>query len=264
MSKKERIHVLEYKNLGIECINVMQFSPRVFNSEIKLRNYPSMIGVKTGKLIYTTENHETIELLTDDAMFLPKGSSYNYVMHSTDVIYQITFDTSDTLTEALPKKLYKLNSFESGRFLKSFPQLEKAYNENNLHSQLTTISKIYELLSHFIESTISKDHTRGIAPAIEYIEQYYRSDFKIKFLADLCNVSENTFRKNFKSALGVTPLQYKNQLIMREACNLLKSGEFNISETAYLLGFDTPYSFSKAFKKISGISPKEYKNSFYN
>ena len=81
-------------------------------------------------------------------------------------------------------------------------------------------------------------------------------------IANLCNISENTFRKNFKSALGVTPLQYKNQLIMREACNLLKSGEFNISETAYLLGFDTPYSFSKAFKKISGISPKEYKNLF--
>ena len=75
---------------------------------------------------------------------------------------------------------------------------------------------------------------------------------------------KNVFRKKFKSALGITPLQYKNQLIMREACNLLKSGEFNVSETAYLLGFDTPYSFSKFFKKMLGISPKEYRNSFYS
>ena len=254
--------MLEYKNLGIECINVMQFIPKVLTSDILSRNYPSIVGVKSGKLIYITDTHETIELLADDVIFLPKGSTYKYIMQSTNIIYQITFDTADSLTEALPKKLYKLNSFESGRFLKSFPQLEKAYKENSLHSQLTAISKIYELLSHFIESMIPKNNTRGISPAIEYIEQYYRLEFKIKFLADLCNISENTFRKNFKNTLGITPLQYKNQLIMREACNLLKSGEFNISEIAYLLNFDTPYSFSKSFKKTLGISPKEYKNLF--
>lgn len=254
----------KYENLVIECINVMRFSPKILNSEIISRKYPSIVGVKTGKLIYTTDNYEVTELLTDDVIFLPKGSTYKYEMQSTNIIYQITFGTSDYLTEVLPKKLYKLNAFESSIFLKSFSQLEKAYNESNLHSQLITISKIYELLSYLIEGMLSEDYNRDVLPAIEYIEQNYRSVFKINFLADLCNMSENTFRKKFKNALGITPIQYKNQLIMREACNLLKSENFNISETAYLLGFDTPYSFSKSFKKILGISPKEYKNSFYN
>lgn len=256
--------MFEYKNLGIECINVIQFSPRILNSNIVSRNCHSIVGVKYGKLIYTTDDNEIIELLSDDALFLPKGSTYKYVMQSTNIIYQIAFDTSNDLTEVLPKKLYKLNHYESGRFLKSFPQLKNTYDKNNLQSQLITTSKIYELLSDLIEGIIPKNNKKLIDPAIEYIEQYYRSDFKMNFLADLCNISENVFRKKFKSALGITPLQYKNQLIMREACNLLKSGEFNVSETAYLLGFDTPYSFSKFFKKMLGISPKEYRNSFYS
>ena len=115
---------------------------------------------------------------------------------------------------------------------------------------------------YLIEGMLSEEHNRDVLPAIEYIEQNCCSDFKISFLADLCNMSENTFRKKFKIALGITPIKYKNQMLMREACNLLKSGNFNISETAYLLGFDTPYSFSKSFKKTLGISPNEYRNSF--
>ncbi|MDE3057286.1 MAG: helix-turn-helix domain-containing protein [Bacteroidota bacterium] len=42
------------------------------------------------------------------------------------------------------------------------------------------------------------------------------------------------------------------------------SGERNISEIAYQLGFENPPYFSRLFKKEVGICPKEYKSQLLN
>ena len=41
---------------------------------------------------------------------------------------------------------------------------------------------------------------------------------------------------------------------------LIENKEYNISEIAYMVGFNDAHYFSKCFKQTYGISPTEYKN----
>lgn len=61
----------------------------------------------------------------------------------------------------------------------------------------------------------------------------------------------------FVSAYRTTPMQYINSRKMELARRLGQSGT-SVKETAELLGYSTPYSFSKAFKKYYGLSPEAY------
>ena len=63
--------------------------------------------------------------------------------------------------------------------------------------------------------------------------------------------------RTFTAAYKMTPMQYVNSNKMENARRLLKEGK-NVTETAYAIGYSTPYAFSKAFKKFYGVSPKKY------
>jgi len=47
---------------------------------------------------------------------------------------------------------------------------------------------------------------------------------------------------------------------MKRALQLIENKEYNISEIAYMVGFNDAHYFSKCFKQTYGISPTEYKN----
>ena len=49
------------------------------------------------------------------------------------------------------------------------------------------------------------------------------------------------------------------QIRIKRAVQLFDSGEYNISQIAYMTGFNDPKYFSRCFKKIVGVTPSEYK-----
>ena len=59
---------------------------------------------------------------------------------------------------------------------------------------------------------------------------------------------------------GVSPKRYIIQLKINYACDLLKSGDYSVKETAEMSGFEDLYFFSRQFKEYMGMSPAKYKN----
>jgi len=51
---------------------------------------------------------------------------------------------------------------------------------------------------------------------------------------------------------------------MKRAVQLLESGDYIVSEIAYLVGFNDAHYFSKCFKQTFHISPTEYKDKINN
>ena len=70
------------------------------------------------------------------------------------------------------------------------------------------------------------------------------------------------FNAMFKSLLGVTPYEYYMSLKIAEAKRLILSLEYNTTEIAALLGFNSPSHFCSAFRKNCNMSPGEYEMSF--
>lgn len=100
-----------------------------------------------------------------------------------------------------------------------------------------------------------------LAEAITYLEKNYHKDIYIKELADIAGLSVNHFTRTFKDAFRMTPIKYLNELRIRNACQMLKNTNKNITEIAYDVGYSDSNYFSRVFKNVKGLTPRRYRKS---
>jgi AraC-like DNA-binding protein len=85
----------------------------------------------------------------------------------------------------------------------------------------------------------------------------------VGFLATNMAVSKSTLNRKLSSVIGLSANELIRQYRLKRAAIFLMLGK-NVSETAYLSGFDTPSYFTQCFKEFYKVTPKEYSkfNSF--
>lgn len=67
----------------------------------------------------------------------------------------------------------------------------------------------------------------------------------------------------FKKELGISFVDYLNDVRIEKAKELLKDVKYKTYEVAELVGIPDPHYFSKIFKKYSGMTPSEYKETLF-
>ena len=90
-------------------------------------------------------------------------------------------------------------------------------------------------------------------------EQMDNPDLTIEQFAEKLLLSRTIFYQKLKSIVGLSPVNFICQIRIKRAVQLFDSGEYNISQIAYMTGFNDPKYFSRCFKKIVGVPPSEYK-----
>ncbi len=108
----------------------------------------------------------------------------------------------------------------------------------------------------------SPDMDVRLAVALEYIHAYYNTNITIEDICNEVHVSPFYFIRTFKKKMGVTPYQYLLKLRIQKAKELLKLGQYSVSETAALCGFVNLSHFSSFFKEMTGCSPLEYRKHY--
>lgn len=93
----------------------------------------------------------------------------------------------------------------------------------------------------------------------EYLEIHYVEGITVERAAEFVGVDRTHYTKQFRKAYGVTPIQYIQQLRMKEAKQLIEQTNYTMTEIAQSVGYPDLFTFSKAFKKMVGVSPKEYR-----
>lgn len=96
-----------------------------------------------------------------------------------------------------------------------------------------------------------------IKQAIHFINTNYHKKLNLNLLCAEINVSKYYLCHTFKELTGITITEYINSLRCNHAKRLLKSGSYNVSQSAYLSGFNNISYFSKVFKECFGILPSE-------
>ena len=98
-----------------------------------------------------------------------------------------------------------------------------------------------------------------IKSAIDVIEKNIDNEgFSVEILGNELGLSRTHLFRKFKSLTGTAPNDFIRQIRLKKAAQLIKEGEFTISEIAYMVGFNIPANFSTSFKNHYGISPKEF------
>ena len=72
-------------------------------------------------------------------------------------------------------------------------------------------------------------------------------------------VRRPVFFKKLKSLTGFAPIEFIKEMRVKRAAQLIESGEFNMTQIAYMVGINDPRYFSKCFKQRFGMTPTEYK-----
>jgi len=83
-------------------------------------------------------------------------------------------------------------------------------------------------------------------------------EFNINALAELLNMSRSQFYRKIKALTDQSLLDFVTTIRMNKALEYLLSGEYNIAETSYKVGYSMSSNFSRTFTRHFGVSPSKY------
>ena len=89
-------------------------------------------------------------------------------------------------------------------------------------------------------------------------ENLSNSSLSVDNIASQVGMSRVHLHRKMKELTGQTPHDFIRNLRLKQAANLLASGNMNVTEVMYACGFGNAASFSTTFKKFYGMSPREY------
>ena len=98
----------------------------------------------------------------------------------------------------------------------------------------------------------------GIKKAIQFIGINFRKPLTLTEVARESGMSKYYFARTFKAVTGKTFKDYLNGKRVEQAMILLRSGEVNITEVCFQVGFNDPSYFDRVFGRIEGKSPSAY------
>ena len=98
----------------------------------------------------------------------------------------------------------------------------------------------------------------NIKKSINYIQTHINEHLTIEALASYAGLSKDYFSHSFKNTIGITPINYINQLRCDNAKKLLKQKKYSIHEIAVQCGFENDSYFSRTFKRYIGVLPSTY------
>lgn len=109
-------------------------------------------------------------------------------------------------------------------------------------------------------SITSKDE-KFLQDVMKIIEENYEdAEFNVEKLVELSYVSRTVFYNKIKGLTGLSPIEFLRQVRIKIAGQLLVDSDYNISEIAFMAGYNNVKYFRQHFKAIFGITPNEYKS----
>lgn len=117
--------------------------------------------------------------------------------------------------------------------------------------------------SPFIMFNGQKKHDdEPIKEAQAYIEKNFTEKISVEDLAVKFAIGRRHFERRFKKSTNNTPMEYIQRVKIEAAKKQLESGQKNVTEVMYEVGYVDTKAFRTIFKKITGMSPVDYKNRY--
>ncbi|RUS43310.1 response regulator [Cohnella sp. AR92] len=136
-------------------------------------------------------------------------------------------------------------------------------NCRNSETLLATAMEALDSLSFWTDVPRSHHSTvtrQEIADVISYIGLHYQDKITLEMIAEHVRFSENYLCRVFRDQMGMSLIQYINNVRMNKAAELIMRGHTYIKEIAALVGIGDQFYFSRMFKRQFGVSPSDYKS----
>ena len=93
------------------------------------------------------------------------------------------------------------------------------------------------------------------------MEEHFQDNITLTSLSGMFHVESSYFSRMFRKETGKNLMVYLCEKRMNKAIEYMKKSDRNLTEIAFMVGYDDYTYFNKVFKKVKGMSPREYRNS---
>jgi len=131
------------------------------------------------------------------------------------------------------------------------------------------ISKVFVLGDHsdgqlpFAMMTRRRSHEDAVVGRCQaWIAEHYAVPNPVTRMVELSGLTERTFKRRFKAATGLAPVDYVLTLRVEEAKQMLETTDLPTDEIAEAVGYRDPASFRRVFKRRAGVTPARYRQRF--
>jgi AraC-like DNA-binding protein len=114
------------------------------------------------------------------------------------------------------------------------------------------LHRLYELIVYKIDSESGDFRVKKV---MRYIAQHYMERISVHKMAEMIGLHPVYFGRLFKQESGLSMSEYQARTRIRNAENMLRSGEYQVNEAAEHCGYCDVYHFYKQFKAVMGIAP---------
>lgn len=256
-----------------------------------LRNFPlhwhdefELIWIQSGNGYFRVLSQEFL-CKENDILIIPPGTIHSIRQNENEfcAYFNILFkfslleqDEKSVTFQKYFKPFYDATNFtactRAGEKLNEMLLPEIKYLVESRHDQienkeLIIKSRLFTIMGTLQTALISpspksEDKMLGLErlkPLLLYISENYENDISIDDAAQMSSMSTTYFMKFFKKRLGITFVNYLNQVRLEHAQLFLKTTDMNISEICEKCGFHNFSYFIRAFKTAFGCTPKEFR-----
>lgn len=113
-----------------------------------------------------------------------------------------------------------------------------------------------------VESKLAQNTSNTLLNSLlEYMEDNIAKRLTLEELEIYANTSRTAIESAFNKAFGCGAIKYFIKIKTEYAKIYIREENYNITQIAELLGYESVHYFSRQFKQITGMSPKEYSKS---
>lgn len=95
-----------------------------------------------------------------------------------------------------------------------------------------------------------------------YLLNHYHQKITLADLTRMFHTNRSTLNQKFRTATGLSVIDYLIRLRVRMACQLLKDTELAVSEISDRIGYIDLTHFGRIFRKYTQLSPSAYREQF--
>ena len=250
------LDALREREFALSGIHAILQRPSYRSLSVKKRSCNGFLYITQGNCRYAFAGGE-FALSPGSVVYLPMESRHELTITSEAIeFYRVDFTLKAegelVFFSDSPLKLTGDASQKCGEAIRAL-EAECRFENSTVAKTELLCAVFRELQKH----TESRRHAR-LQPAVQELHAHLTEGIDCRKLAALCYLSTAQFYQLFRAEYGMTPLAYRDALLVRRAEILLASGEVSVGEAAELLGFSALAYFSRFFKKHTGVSPTAY------
>ena len=241
---------------ALSDINVILQKPQYRFLSQKNRLCNGFLYILDGSCKYEFEGGE-FWLGVGGLTYLPYGSRHKLTIISENIsFYRVDFTLKiDGEIALFSDHPIKITDNTPAECVEAIASLEKDFGIDG--DSVVRMQNLCTVFSCLRKRSVSPN-TKRLMPAVRYLQENVTVGVGCSALAELSFLSTSRFYELFRAEFGMTPLEYRDHMLVKRAAAMLSAGDISVREVALAVGFENVSYFSRFFKKHTGVAPSEY------